>query len=217
MDVYTTEDEQVEALKKWWKENGKSVIGGAIIGIGVLFGGRAYIEQGNQHVENASATFEGMMQELAQDKNKEAADFGAQLLGQYSDTPYAAMAAMTMAKIKVDEGDLTTAKTHLRYALEHVEKEDIKHVVRLRLARVLLAEKNTDEALKVLNSTEHGTFKSSYEELKGDIYVATGQVDQARNSYTIALAAMEPSSRARSFLEMKIDDLGVAENPAAKS
>ena len=57
MDVYTSEDEQVEALKKWWKENGKSVIGGVIIGAGLLFGGRAYIEQGKWQVDIAGTLY----------------------------------------------------------------------------------------------------------------------------------------------------------------
>lgn len=208
---YETEEQQVEALKNWWKENAKSVIGGVIIGVGVLLGGRTYLQQEHQHVENASANFEAMMMNLDQNKSQQAADLGAQILGQYVDTPYAAMASLALAKIKLDEGDVATAKTHLRYALDHSEKEEIKHVVRLRLARLLLAEGKHDEALQTLNSVQPGVYKSAYEELKGDIYVAMGQVDQARNAYNVALAAMEPTSRNRNFLQMKIDDLGEVE------
>ena len=42
MDVYKTEEEQVEAIKKWWQENGKSIIAGVVIGITAIFGWRAY-------------------------------------------------------------------------------------------------------------------------------------------------------------------------------
>ena len=205
---YATEEQQVEAIKNWWKENAKSVIGGILIGLAVLFGGRAWLQQQGQHVANASMVFETMMQDMAQDKAKQAAESGAQLLGQYSDTPYAPMAALTMAKIKADEGDLATAKLHLRYAQDNAKKDEIKHVARLRLARVLLAEGNKDEALKELDSAEPGSFAVSYEELKGDIYVAKGEVDNARNAYTLALAAMPASDRGRKFLQMKLDDLG---------
>lgn len=208
---YETEEQQVEALKKWWKDNSKSVIGGVIIGVGVLLGGRAYIQQTHQHVELASASFEAMMMDMEQNKNTEAADLGAQILGQYVDTPYAAMASLALAKIKLDEGDLATAKTHLRYALDHSEKDEVKHVVRLRLARLLLTEGKHDEAIQLLNSVEPGVFKSSYEELKGDVYLALGKVNEARNAYNIALATLEPTSRNRTFLQMKIDDLGEVE------
>lgn len=208
---YETEEQQVEALKKWWKDNAKSVIGGVLIGVGVLLGGRAYIQQSHLHVESASAAFEAMMSNMEQNKNKEAEEIGAQILGQYVDTPYATMASMALAKLKLDAGDIATAKTHLRYALDHSEKEEVKHVIRLRLARLLLTEGKHDEALQLLNSVEPGVFKSSYEELKGDIYVVMGKVDEARNAYNIAMASLEAGSKNRNFLQMKIDDLGEVE------
>jgi predicted negative regulator of RcsB-dependent stress response len=214
---YTTEEQQVEAIKNWWKENAKSVIGGILIGLAVLFGGRAYLHQQDQHVANASMVFEGMMQNMAQNQPKQAAEKGAQLLGEYSDTPYAVMASLSMAKIKADEGDLTTAKLHLRYALDNAKKDEIKHVARLRLARVLLAEGNNDEALKLLDSADPGTFAASYQELKGDIYVAKGDIENARSAYTLALAAMGPGDRGRNNLQMKLDDLGGAASPAGVS
>ena len=64
MDIYTTEEEQVEAIKKWWKENAKSVIGGVIIGLAVIYGGKTWLAQQNVHVEQVSVTFEAMMQDL---------------------------------------------------------------------------------------------------------------------------------------------------------
>ena len=33
MEVYTTEEQQVEVIKEWWKENGTSVIAGTVIGL----------------------------------------------------------------------------------------------------------------------------------------------------------------------------------------
>ncbi|MGU3844696.1 YfgM family protein, partial [Vibrio diabolicus] len=42
MELYDTEEQQVEAIKDWWKENGKAVIIGAVVGLGGLFGWRYY-------------------------------------------------------------------------------------------------------------------------------------------------------------------------------
>lgn len=216
MEVYATEEQQVEAIKRWWKENAKSVIGGILIGVGVLYGGKTWMQQENQHAEQASNQFEVMMQAIAKDSNKEAAEHGAELLGQYADTPYAGMAALALAKIRADEKDLTTAKTHLRYALANLDKPELKHVARLRLVRVLTAEGNYDEAMQLVVATAPDTFVASYEELKGDIHAAKGEVDQARTAYTLALAAMEPGSRAREFVEIKRDDLGEATVPGGE-
>jgi len=110
---YATEEQQVEAIKNWWKENAKSVIGGILIGLAVLFGGRAWLQQQGQHVANASMVFETMMQDMAQDKAKQAAESGAQLLGQYSDTPYAPMAALTMAKISRTKAMIVASQSSL--------------------------------------------------------------------------------------------------------
>jgi predicted negative regulator of RcsB-dependent stress response len=208
VNVYATEDEQVEAIKKWWKENGKSVIGGVIIGVAVLYGGKMWFEQRNQHIENASAEYEAMIQDLNQDKQNEAADRGAAILGQYSDTTYGELAALAMAKIKVDENDLVAAKSHLQWALDHAKQDEIKRIARLRLARVLHAEGKEDEALQLLNIAAADKFAAAYDELKGDIYVAKGDVEQARKHYDLALQSLEPTSRVRRYIEMKLDELG---------
>ena len=40
MDIYASEEEQVQAIKKWGKENGPGIIAGLILGLGALFGWR---------------------------------------------------------------------------------------------------------------------------------------------------------------------------------
>lgn len=208
MNVYATEEEQVEALKKWWKENGKSVIGGVLIGVAVLYGGKMWLDQRNTHAEMASAEYEAMIQELNQDRRNQAADRGAAILGQYSDTAYSDLTALAMAKIKVDENDLVAAKSHLQWAMDNSKQQGIKQVARLRMARVLHAEGNYDGALQLLNSADAGTFKAAYEELKGDIYVDKGELNSARTAYNMALQTLEPTARSRRYLEMKLDNIG---------
>jgi predicted negative regulator of RcsB-dependent stress response len=209
VNVYATEEEQVEALKKWWKENGKSVLGGVLIGVAVIYGGKTWLDQRHSHAEIASAEYEAMVQDLKQDKNVEAADKGAAILGQYSDTAYGELAALAMAKIKVDENDLAAAKSHLQWALDNAKQEEIKLIARLRLARVVHAEGKDDEALQLLSIADAGKFAPAYDELKGDIYVAKGDPKQAKTHYDLALQGLEPTSRARRYIEMKRDDLGL--------
>lgn len=208
MNVYATDEEKVEALKAWWKQNGKSVIGGILIGVAVLYGGKTWLDQRHSHVETASMEYEAMMQDLNQDKKDQAAERGASILGQYSDTPYAELASLTLAKIKVDENDLVAAKANLRWAMDNAKQDEIKLIARLRLARVLNAEGNHDEAMKLIDIPNTGKFAASYAELKGDIYVAKGNNSEARTAYNLALQSLDPGSRDRHYLEMKLDDLG---------
>lgn len=213
MDVYTTEEEQVEAIKKWWKENWLSLLGGVMIGIGILVGGKYYIDSRNFHSEAASMEYEAMMQAMNQDKTLDVETRAATLLGEYSDTPYAEFAALTMAKLKVEADDLVAAKSHLRWVIENAVQSELKNEALIRLARVYLAESNYDDALAQLQSVKSQSHKIIVEDLKGDIYLAKGEKEKARTAYSTALAEMDistenSSSRLRNFLQMKLDDLG---------
>ncbi len=213
MESFETEDQQIEAIKQWWRENYKSIVGGILIGLAALFGGRAWFAQQDKHAESASAIYESMMQELNTQQPDKAADMAAQLLGQYSDTPYAILASLAMAKIKVDAKDLVTAKTHLRWAIDHAGKGEMAQIAQLRLARVLLGEGNFDEALTLVTGTEPGNYKAAFEELKGDLYVAKGQIELARSAYNLALATLDQGSRLRQYVQLKLDDLGKSAEP----
>lgn len=213
MDVYTTEDEQVEAIKKWWKENWLSLFGGVLIGIGILVGGKYWFDSRNYHAEAASMEYESMMQHMTQNQTLEAETRAASLLGEYSDTPYAAYAALAMAKIKVEAEDLVAAKSHLRWAIEHSSQPQVKNEALIRLARVYLAEGNYDDALAQLKQVTDEPYQITVEELKGDIHVARGDIESARTAYSMALAQMDVaeanvSPRQRNFVQMKLDDLG---------
>lgn len=218
MDVYTTEDEQVEALKKWWKENWLSLVGGVLIGVGILAGWKYWTDTKHHHAEAASIEYETMMQAMAQNKTQEIEARANMLLTTFADTPYASFAALTMAKVKADANDLVAAKSNLRWAIENSPQEEVKHEALIRLARVYLAEKNYDDALSQLEMVKSDSYKIVVEELKGDIYVAKGDTENARTAYSMALAQLDlsadnASSRLRNFLQMKLDDLGGSPAP----
>ncbi|WP_455202295.1 YfgM family protein [Kaarinaea lacus] len=222
MEVYSTEEEQIAAIKKWWKENWLSLFGGVLIGIGILAGGKYWLDTKNFHAESASIEYEAMIQSLTRNQLEEASNRAATLLGQYADTPYAGLAALTMAKIKTDKDDLVAAKSHLRWAMDNVQQKELKFEAQIRLARVLLAEKNYDEALQQVNAVTSPHYKVVVEELKGDIYVAKGDTSNARTAYSLALAELDQSAsssspRVRNFLQIKLDDLGEVPNPGGES
>jgi predicted negative regulator of RcsB-dependent stress response len=222
VEVYTTEDEQIAAIKKWWKENWLSLFGGVLIGAGILFGWKYWSDSKNFHSESASVEYEAMIQSLAQNQLEESSSHAATLLGQYADTPYAGLAALTMAKIKADKDDLVAAKSHLRWAIDNVQQQEVKTEAQIRLARILLAEGKHDEALQQVSNIQLSPYKAVVEELKGDIYVAKGDIVNARTAYMLALAELDQSTsgtapRARNFIQIKLDDLGEVPQPAGEA
>jgi len=208
VDIYTTEEQQVAAIKKWWHENKWSLIGGVIIGVGALWGGRAWLNNQQGYSEAASAIYQQMLEEASQGKNDDAAVQGARLLGQFSDTAYSSLAALMMAKIKQESGDTAAARAHLRWVLDNSKNDAVLHEARLRLAKLMMAEEKYDDALSFLNGIDAGVYASTYEQLKGDIYVAMGQPESARTAFMRALASAAPEERGRELLQMKLDNLG---------
>jgi len=213
-----TEEEQIAAIRKWWKENWLSLFGGVLIGAGILFGWKYWSDSRSFHTGSASVEYEAMIQSLAKNQLEDASSRAATLLGQYADTPYAGLGALTMAKINTDKDDLVAAKSHLRWAIDNVKQPEVKAEAQIRLGRILLAEGKFDEALQQLSNIKLAPYKAVVEELKGDIYVAQGDTANARTAYTLALAELDLSAsggapRARNFIQIKLDDLGEAPNP----
>lgn len=213
MDVYTTEQEQVEMLRKWFKDYAPTIIIGAVLGLGAIYGWRYWQGLQAQKAEAASAQFETMLTQLA-DKGKraEGVKTGDALTAQYGDTSYAGLTALALAKAAVEDNKLDEAAKQLRLVVNKPENAMLGHVARLRLARVLLAQDKKDEALALVSDSKlvPGEFLTGYEEVKGDIYAAMGKTAEARTAYQAAQAAQQQGQGNNVLLTMKLDQLAAA-------
>ena len=212
MNMHISEDEQVEALKKWWKENGTAVIIGVAIGLSVVVGFWKWREYTENLAYEASDVYVGFTEALV-DKNAEAQTKHYETLTkEYSGTSYAVLAAMQMAKQLVDKGDLEKAATELKWALDHAGHDAIAHLARVRLARILIAQKKPDEALTLVHGLKPSAFDAEYAEIKGDVYRQKGDASEARKAYETALDSNLFSGKRREFVKMKLSDLGAVVN-----
>lgn len=204
------EEEQLETLKKWWAEYRVPVIAGLVIGFGVLFGSRAWIGYQNNLAMSASTEFGQLQRELAQGNSDAVLKRGDHILESYAGTPYAALAALAIAKLKVDQDELAEARRRLQWVIDNAAQREFVHVARLRLARVLLAAGSAEQALTLVSNIETADFAPSYAEVKGDIYAELGRRDEARAAYRAALDGLGSAAGAR-LVQMKLDDLGQAD------
>lgn len=211
MDRYATDEEHLDALKTWWKENGKALIAGVIFGLVGLVGWRYWQGYVKAQAEQASAVYQHLLSQVA-NKKKETAEQGAkQIMDRFEKSPYAAFAALMLAKLYVEDNDLAKAKEQLQWVLDHSSQAEIKWVARLRLARLLLTEGKAEQAWSLVSEregAEDATSFPSYYELKGDLLVAQGKIQEARNAYLQALALSGSAGGQPSILQMKLDDLG---------
>ena len=209
MDIYQTEEEQVEALKKWWEENGKSAIFGVVLGLGAIFGWREWQDYEITQAATASQIYEEMVIAARANDAATMEKRANEITAEYDSTAYGMFARLALARVAADKGEFDAAASELRTALGETSQESIKHVIRLRLARVLASAGNISEAKSVLSqSSDRGEFEVSYLELEGDLARQNSNFDDARNTYQQAITLAQSSGQDTTVLDMKLDDLG---------
>ena len=208
MDVYSSEDEQVEAIKKWWKENGPAIITGVVLGLGGLFGWRYWQTQDQSKAEEASTGFQEMRSLALDDHTSDAMLIGDRVISRFVDTTYAALTALAIAKIEVDDEDLDGAARRLQWVIDNSGLAEIKEVAQRRLARIYLAQGKHDDAWDTIVGQQTEPPLVSLHELRGDILVARNESDEARREYLKALSLAEAMQADFAILQLKLDDLG---------
>lgn len=210
MSDHLTEEEQLEALKRWWKENGKFIVLAVVVAVGGYFGWGAWQDHQRAQAESASAQYEQLLNSLRAPEQELPSDLVSEL--KQGTGLYAYSAALIKARSAVEEGELDAAAEQLRWVLEQSPDAAIAQLTRLRLARVLAAQGSPDAALAELQRTEPAeSFASEFAEVRGDILLAQGKADDARDAYQFALENLtSPQQNRAALLQMKIDNLKTA-------
>lgn len=211
MEGYSSEQEQVEAVKRWWRANGKSVLVGVTVGVLVLIGGRLWVEHKNNQALLAEEQYEQVLADAQRGEKAAAVDRGARLLEESRGSPYAALTALVLAKLKMEENDLDGAKKYLQWVIDNAGVAELKDVARLRLARVLLAAGDGAAALSAMQVVDEKAYTVPMQELKGDILVSLNRLDEARAAYAAALAAETEGTAEHQRVQMKLTALGGAQ------
>lgn len=207
MDNYETEEQQVEAIKKWLAENYKMVIVLTIVGLGSIVGVQQWKHSQSVKGQTVSIEYDHILQVVAESQDKSLTHQVETLLTDYADYPYAALAALLEAKELVDAGKMSDAEKKYQWVIDNSKVSSLQHISRIRLATLLSAQGKNEDALKMLE-TEQGSFKASYLEVKGDILVALQRINEARAAYDQALQAYAAIGANAQILSVKRNDLG---------
>lgn len=208
MATHIHDEEQVEALKRWWKENGTSVIAGVVLGVAAIFGWNTWNRYQQTQAEQASDLYMQLLQAVDQNQQELAQGIAKRLEENFPNSAYADFARLIEAKTAVDGGQWPKARQALEQVLASSSDHHYQHIARLRLARVLLAMGQPQQGLDLLTQAEigdPGRFAGQYEEIKGDLYFAQGNNQEAADAYRRALAFR----RDHAYLQMKLNDLGL--------
>ncbi|MFC3121146.1 YfgM family protein [Agaribacter flavus] len=205
MDRFETEEQQVEAIKQFWKENGTAIIVGAVLGLGGLWGWRYYSDKTIEDKELASVAYQSSVQAFVESEDTAAIET---FLSEHSDTGYSQLASLLVAQQAVEKDDFDKAKTALQSVTS--SKTELADIARIRLAKIHISLNENTQALNVLEQVEAVSFNDQVNELKGDALFAQGQYDEARSAYNLALVELPNDIN----IKMKLDNIAYAKSQA---
>jgi predicted negative regulator of RcsB-dependent stress response len=211
MDVNLTDDEKLAEVKKWWGENGGSIITGVVLGLAVLFGSKAWFAYQDRKAETASNIYTTLMVALERGQNQIVSEKAGVLVSDYTGTPYATLAALALARMNIETGELAVARSHLQWVIGNTHSDLMRETARLRLARVMIAMDKLDGALALLDQAgPDSSFDPLYTEVRGDVDVARGDLAAANKAYQAALEITASDAPGRHLLQLKYDSTVVA-------
>lgn len=204
------EQEQLAAMKAWWDKYGNFILTVATVVLLAIaaFNGWRWYER--REAQQAAVVYEELLRALdGADANKKK-ELAGTIIERYGRTVYAPMAALQMARIHHDAGDLAAARAQLQWVIDKSGHEEYALIARVRLAGVLLDDKAYDEALKALSVDVPKSHATAFADRRGDILLAQNKLDEARNAYREALDKADANNPLRNLIQLKLDSLPAA-------
>lgn len=217
METYRTEEEQLAALKQWWKKSGTSMLVGIALAVAAIFGWQSWQENQRLAGEEASEIYFTLLEVVTLNDSTQTLNvmyLAEQLQNDHGMRTYAQYAALLAAKQALLSNNLELAEKQLNWAVDKAEQGGSLHnIAILRLARVMATKGGDDDlvsALALIEDIDAGSYTASFEEVKGDLYLRLGRQNDARNAYQIAADALKASNGNNLLITMKLNDLAVS-------
>lgn len=208
MDDYYNEQEQWERVKQWMRENGLWLLAGVAIGVAALSGWRWWEQRVERLAVEASGKYQQVLEAFGRGDRTRGTTLADELRRDYASSPYADQADLVIARSHVEATEYGPAGERLKRVAESSKDSELRHVARLRLARVQIAQGNVDQAIATLAAArEAGAFSSRYAELRGDALYAKGDRAGALREYRAARESDTDGVLDTALLELKINDL----------
>ena len=207
----STEEENTEFLGSLWDKYKYLILLSLVLFGAGIFGWESWSQNRLSNLQDSADMYESFINSLNDDDSDQKV-LADQIIKKYPNTLYADLVTFHLAKISVEEEDLNKAEENLMWILQrHDSKwgsdfDPIEATARLRLARVLIANDNSNKALAIINDSEN--MSSSLHEVKGDAEEKLGSFAEAKLSYLKALESNQSQS-VEAILKMKLANLDI--------
>lgn len=208
MDVYDSEREQLDAIKKWLKDNGLLVVLGLVVGLGSTLGWNGWKAYQSNQAELASEAYQALLLAASTNRREIVEERATYLMGEHPKSGYAPLAALVLAKGAHTTGQEEDAIRHLQWVVANANQDELRQIAQLRIARLAIGRDDFAGAEALLAQIRNTHLAAGVTELRGDIALAQGDEDAARRAYeqVLADANVPPVTRAR--VQLKLDELG---------
>lgn len=204
MEVYSTENEQVDVIKQFFKNYGLTIVLAAVIGFGGVFGWKYWQSHQTNRLQESADAFATVSEALAKPTPENIA-LAEKFVTDTNDI-YGALASLELAQIAIDANDLVNGERHLTNAVAKVKNDAFADMLNLRLARVQLALDKTDVALVSLEQVKGKAWNGMKNYIRGDVLAKKGDNAGATTAYRSALTD-ENAGAIRSLVELKLNNL----------
>ncbi|AXV73853.1 hypothetical protein CJO75_10710 [Ralstonia solanacearum] len=205
------EQEQLESLKHWWRDNGNVVTWIVIVVLLALAGWFGWKNWQRKQAGEASVLYEQVQKAVDAKDAEKIKRAAADMEDKFGRTAYAQMGALSAAKALYEANDAAGAKAQLQWTIDHAGDDEYKAVAKLRLAGLLLDEKAYDQGLALVSGDVAPAFAALYADRRGDLLAAQNKKDEARTAYKLALEKFgQADALARQIVQFKLDALGGA-------
>ena len=201
------EQERLAELKGWWEDNRWYVVGAVVAAVVAYAGYEGWKGWQQRKADEAAGLYRPVAAAAKENDAKKVADAAKPLIDKHPRSFFASEAALLLAKNAFEAGNLAEAQKQLEWVLAN-GVDELRGVARLRLAAVLLEEKKYEDALKSLDANKDEAFVASSADLRGDIMLAQGRLDEARAAYKLAIEKAEPRNPVKGIAETKLNALG---------
>ena len=208
MADHKQDEEDIEALRRWWDENGKGLVVAVVLAVFGTVGWQQYQNYAADREAAASNLYAAMLAIRTEESDfEDLLELAAGLKADHSSSAYARFGAMLLASVAVEEGDLAAAEAELRWALAAGDAwSDFGQLIQLRLARVLAARGQENEALAILGQGSR-VYPVAFAQAEGDIHLAAGRNAEALRAYRVARDAALELGQASAALDGKVRTL----------
>jgi len=210
--MYFVEDEETAKIRDWWKNNGTAIIVGLVIGVGAVAGYQGWNIYQTRQAESASNLYQKMLRNLEVGSLSAVRSDADKIVEKYSSTAYVDAALLMLGKLNFDSGRIEDADDALGRVMNESKDSGIRHIARLRRIAIAIDAEKLNLAEELLNVEQTVGFESRYDEFRGDLFVARGHIDRAREAYSRALEFSTLGSVSTQIVERKMNRISGGTN-----